>query len=357
MEVPALMPAHPSVQLADAIPGGLETLDAIGNNPAGGAPARSLPAPTPTWNRRTKTALKRGLRTLFEVGQRFGVNVLPRHFYSEVPCIQELRRDSSWRKPHTMHGVQGAEPGPQLAFVEACCPPEVVRRLGRNDIFAHACAANGEPGFGATDADFLFAFVQAIRPPRIVQVGCGVSTAVMLLAAAEAGSGYRPEVVCVEPYPTGFLRQADREGKIRLVAEKAQTVALETLTDLGPGGFLFVDSTHTVKPGSEVNRLILEVLPRLEPGCWVHFHDIYFPYNYQRGLLDDELFFCNESALLHAFLINNPAVTVRASLSMLHDAEPARLARSLPNYRPAPSQDGLRLAEGDFPGSIYLQVE
>ena len=353
------MPAHPSVQLADAIPGDLDTLDAI-DTPVGEAPARPSPASpptstsTPTWNRRTKTAFKRGLRVLFEVGQRFGVNVLPRHFYSEVPCIEELRRDSSWRKPHTMHGVRGAEPGPQLAFVEACCHPEVVRRLARNDVFAHACAANGEPGFGPTDADFLFAFVQAIRPPRIVQVGCGVSTAVMLLAAAEAG--YQPEVVCVEPYPTGFLRQADREGKVRLVAEKAQTVALETLTNLGPGGFLFVDSTHTVKPGSEVNRLILEVLPRLEPGSWVHFHDIYFPYNYQRGLLDDELFFCNESALLHAFLINNPAVAIRASLSMLHDAEPARLGRSLPNYRPAPSQDGLRLANGEFPGSIYLET-
>ena len=52
---------------------------------------------------------------------------------------------------------------------------------------------------------------------------------------------------------------------------------------------LFVDATHTVKPGSEVNRIILDVLPRLDAGVFVHFHDIYFPYDYQRGLLSSEL--------------------------------------------------------------------
>ena len=42
---------------------------------------------------------------------------------------------------------------------------------------------------------------------------------------------------------------------------------------------LFIDWTHAVKPGSEVNDLIHEVLPRLRPGVWVHVHDIYFPYD------------------------------------------------------------------------------
>ena len=51
----------------------------------------------------------------------------------------------------------------------------------------------------------------------------------------------------------------------------------------------------------------------LAAGAWVHFHDIYFPYDYQRGILDDELFFSNESVLLHALLINNRALTVRAA--------------------------------------------
>jgi hypothetical protein len=345
------MSVHTSVSAQDQASREAPTTEAFQQIP----PVKRHAHPAPSLKRRTKNSLKRGLRTLFEFGQRLGVDILPRHFYSEIPCIADLRQDESWKRPQTMHGVQGADPLTQFAFLECCCSPPLVDWLGRNDLYRRACSTNGEPGFGSVDGDFLFAFIHSIRPPKIVQVGCGVSTAIMLEAASEAG--YQPEVVCVEPFPTPYLKDAARAGKIRLIEQKAQVVPLETLTDLGNDGFLFVDSTHAVMPGSEVNRLVLEVMPRLKTGDWVHFHDIYFPYTYQRGLLDDELFFSNESALLHAFLINNSAYTVRASLSMLHHADSSRLHGSLPNYRPAPHRDGLRLSsEGDFPGSIYLQV-
>jgi hypothetical protein len=304
--------------------------------------------------RRARDLGKLGLRKVFELGQRCGLDILPRHFYSEIPCIEDLRRDDSWKLPRSMHGVSGTEIATQFDFLESCCGRDFAPLFVRDDLHTQACARNGEPGFSPVDSAVLYGFVRTIRPRKVVQVGCGVSTAVILRAAADAG--YRPEVACIEPHPTRFLREASRAGDIRLIAEKAQAVPLHTLIDLGDEGFLFVDSTHTVKPDSEVNRLILEVLPRLQPGTWAHFHDIYFPYDYQRGVLDDELFFSNESALLHAFLIHNRACTIRVSLSMLHHADPARLARSIPCYRPAANDHGLRRSEGHFPASIYLQI-
>ena len=323
---------------------------------ASSPPASGETMPPPSLKRRLKNQAKRGLRHLFELGQRVGVDILPRHFYSEVPDIRALRNDRAWRVPRSMVGVHGTEIDAQFEFVESCCfGPEGIRsQLADGAIHRDACDANGEPGFSATDAEFLHAFIRSIRPRRVVQVGCGVSTAVILKAAR--ASGFTPEIRCVEPYPTPFLIEAHRRGEIELVAEPAQTVALETLTDLGDHGFLFVDSTHTVKPGSEVNRLILEALPRLRPGTWVHFHDIYLPYDYQRGLLDDELFFCNETALLLAFLTGNDSYRVRASLSMLHYADAQRLRQSLPRYTPAACENGLRTGPGDFPASIYLEV-
>jgi predicted O-methyltransferase YrrM len=316
---------------------------------------RPIAPEAPTLNRRLKDLSKRGLRVLFEVGQRCGVDILPRHFYSEVPEIRALRRDAAWKMPRSMVGVAGADHDSQFDFFESCCRPQGSTQPRRLDIFPVACARNGEPGFGPVDADFLYGFLQAVRPKKVVQIGCGVSTAIMQLAIEDT-TDYRPEIVCIEPCPTDYLRRADRAGEIRLVAEKAQAVALETLTDLGDDGFLFIDSTHTVKPGSEVNRLVFEVLPRLRPGSWVHFHDIYFPYDYQRGILDDELFFSNETALVHAFLINNCAYSIAVSLSMLHHADPARLQRSLPNYLPAGHDHGLRTRAGHFPGSLYLRA-
>ena len=303
--------------------------------------------------RRLKTLGKHGFRRLFEAGQRLGVDVLPRHFYSEVPDVRSLRTEDSWRSPRSMAGIAGVDLREQLAFVAECCTAEVVGRLAEGDIYPSACAENGAAGFGPAEADFLYGFVRSRRPPRVVQVGCGVSTAIVLRAAREAG--YRPEVVCIEPYPTEFLERADRDGAIELIPEPAQRVPLEFLTDLGPHGMLFVDSTHAVRPGSEVNRLILEVLPRLTRGVWVHFHDIYFPYDYQRGLLADELFFSNESVLLQAFLTGNSRVRIRASLSMLHYSCAAELRRFLPRYQPARDDDGLEASGGHFPASTYLQ--
>jgi len=98
-----------------------------------------------------------------------------------------------------------------------------------------------------------------------------------------------------------------------------------------PGDLLFIDSTHTVKVGSEVNILILEVLPQLSPGCYAHFHDIYFPYDYPCALFKIP-FFWNESVLLQAFLTGNARYSIAASLSMLHHAKPQALQMLLPNY-------------------------
>lgn len=306
--------------------------------------------------RKTKNLGKQTLRNLFEVAQGFNIDILPRHFYSEIPHIKELRQEENWKQPHSMLGVNGKEIETQVAFVKGCCGEALQARLKKGEIYSYSCSENGEPGFGLVEADFLFCFIYSKRPKRVVQVGCGVSTAVMILASQEAG--YELEIICIEPYPTEFLKKSERLGKIKLIPEKAQKVSLDILTDLGENGMLFIDSTHTVKPGSEVNRLVFEVLPRLNKGSYVHFHDIYFPYDYKRSILNRELFFSNESVLLHAFLINNHKYLLKAALSMIHYAKPDELQKLLPNYNPAPNEFGIEVVDGEghFPSSTYLQV-
>ncbi len=310
----------------------------------------------PNLKRKLKNFSKQTLRNLFEVGQGFGINILPRHFYSEIPDIKELRQEEYWKQPRTLVGVKGKEIETQLAFVQECCSEALQERQKKGDIYSYACSQNGELGYGSVEADFLFCFIYSKRPKRVVQVGCGVSTAVMMLASQEAN--YEIELICIDPYPSEFLKKSAQLGKITLLSEKAQKVPLNILTDLGNNGMLFIDSTHTVKPGSEVNRLILEVLPQLKPGSYVHFHDIYFPYDYKRELLTKDLFFPNESVLLHAFLINNHSYLLKTSLSMLHYAKPEELQKLLPNYKPNPNQFGLEVedTQAHFPSSTYLQV-
>ncbi len=309
--------------------------------------------------RRLRELGKASLHRVFEAGQRLGVDVLPRSFYSSIPDVAALRSSDAWRRPLSMVGVAGADLDEQLAFVAACCPEPLRARTAQGDIAAHAWRENGEPGFGVVEADFLHCFIASKRPGKVVQIGSGVSTAVILRAAEEAG--FPVEVVAIDPYPTPYLRRAAREGRIRLIAEPAQEVAIEELVALsdggGEGGLFFVDSTHTVKPGGEVNRIVLEVVPRLRAGTHVHFHDIYFPYDYSTAVLR-ELFFHGESTLLHALLVHNERLAISASLSMLHHARPGDLRRYLPRYEPRPGVLGISPAgaPGHFPSSTYLRV-
>lgn len=304
-------------------------------------------------SRDVRDAAKRALWRLFVLAQRFGVDVLPRHFYSGIPSIAELSASEGWRRPRSLVGVHGAELPAQVEFLESICRAHR-GRLERGDIHELACRENGAAGYGPVESDVLYAFIATRKPSRVVQVGAGVSTAVILLAAREAGFSTR--LTCVDPFPSAGLSRLAADGAIELVREPAQAAALETLVQDGPGSLFFVDSTHAVRPGSEVNRIILEVLPQLGAGTWVHFHDIYLPYDHPPTLLDGELFFPNESVLLHAFLVGNPRVRIRASLSMLHDAAAPALQDLLPTYRPRRTEDGLGVGEGHFPSSTYLEV-
>jgi hypothetical protein len=255
-----------------------------------------------------------------------------------------------------MIGVAGADIESQMSFLRACCLPPLPQRLRRGGIYEHACQENGEPGYGPVEAEFLLCYITTKRPNRIVQVGCGVSTAVILLAAKEAD--YKPKIICVDPFPTRYLTRMAEQKLIELIPERAQEVDLRILTSLDAGDLLFVDSTHAVRAGGEVNRIILEVLPRLPSGSFVHFHDIYFPYDYQSSILT-ELFFSGESTLLHAFLIDNKRYSIAVSLSMLHHASLRELKSVFPNYRPAVMQYGLRTVgagSGHFPSATYLSV-
>ena len=311
--------------------------------------------------RRLKDALKRQLFGLYKLGSRVGVQVMPSHYYLGVPNIIELERSGDeWQGKSAMPGID-IDLDAQLQTLRTVCLAYQDEYAG-NTAYKEGVARSYGPGYGYVEAQLLHAVIRHYAPKRIIEVGSGVSTHCMLTALERnRRDGAEPTAItCVEPYPSARLRQT---AGIELLQRKVQTVPVDVFRKLQAGDFLFIDSSHTVKAGSDVNYLFLEVLPVLEPGVIVHIHDIFLPYDYQRNLLKTFLHW-SETSLLRAYLTHNSRVAILFCLSLLHYERQEQLREVFPEYDPAPNVNGLNVdavrpfdqLRGHFPSSIYLEI-
>ena len=159
--------------------------------------------------------------------------------------------------------------------------------------------------FCYADAIFLYCFLRKNKPRRIVEVGSGLSSAV-ILDTVEKYSQQQTECTFIEPYPDrlmSILKPQDKE-KSRIITTKVQDVPIDVFTELGPGDLLFIDSTHVLKCGSDVQFLIFNILPQLPKGVFVHFHDVFYPFEYPSKWLAQGIYW-NEIYVLRAFLSYN----------------------------------------------------
>ncbi len=115
--------------------------------------------------------------------------------------------------------------------------------------------------------------IRHFRPRLIIEVGSGFSS---LISGEAAAKNNGSAMICIEPFPYDFLRRGF-PGLRSLVEKKVEDVELEFFSQLDSNDILFIDSSHTVKIGGNVNYLFLEVLPRLKPGVIVHVHNIFCP--------------------------------------------------------------------------------
>jgi predicted O-methyltransferase YrrM len=135
--------------------------------------------------------------------------------------------------------------------------------------------------FTYCDAVILYCMLRHHRPRRIVEVGSGFSSAAML-DTRDRFLDRNTQFTFIDPFPQRLetLLVGDDHTTCRILATKVQDVAFSTFDELTAGDFLFVDSSHVVKLGSDVSWLFFEVLPRLKPGVVIHFHDVFWPFDY-----------------------------------------------------------------------------
>ena len=166
--------------------------------------------------------------------------------------------------------------------------------------------------YGIGDALIYAGMIRHLRPRRVIEVGSGFSSAV-LLDTLDLSPDLMTQLIFIEPYTErleALMRPADLD-RVRIIRSGVQDVPLDVFTQLGAGDILFLDTTHISKTGSDVNFELFEVLPRLASGVWVHFHDVFPDFEYPESWVFDENRSWNELYALRAFLQYNDAFRVR----------------------------------------------
>jgi hypothetical protein len=237
--------------------------------------------------------------------ERVGLQLVLKTYYSPIPDLSVLP-ERIWEEADPMRGVE-IDLDAQIGRL----------RDGLSGHFAEFGSGN-EPNlayeqlnasYPLPDARLLYAMVRDLRPASIVELGSGQTSRVIAQAcAANAADGVSSRFEAYDPFPTAV--DDSLPGLAALHLTPAQEVPEQSFRALQSGDILFVDTTHTVKIGSDVNRIILRILPLLAPGVVVHFHDICLPYEYPRYLFEQYALYWGEQYLLQAFLSMNPSFEV-----------------------------------------------
>ena len=231
--------------------------------------------------------------------------VPPGHFYSPLPDLEQIERDQN-----RIYQLPPPEDGINLnSEQQLCLLNELLRYYPQ---FDWAEASTGQHRyclkneyFGGGDAVVLFGMLQYVAPKRIIEIGSGFSSALMLDTNEMFCNG-QIQFTFIEPHPerlNQLLTIYDRET-VTLHVMEVQKAPLELFEQLGPNDVLFVDSSHVAKIGSDVNHIVFQIVPRLKPGVLVHFHDVFYPFEYPLDWIRGGRAW-NEAYVLRAFLQYN----------------------------------------------------
>ena len=159
--------------------------------------------------------------------------------------------------------------------------------------------------YSYSDAIFLYCMIRHLKPKKIIEVGSGFSSSVTL-DTNELFMGNTINCTFIEPYPErleSLLKDTDRKS-VLIYKKRLQEIPVDVFLELDENDILLIDSTHVSKFNSDVNYIFHKILPMLNNGVYIHFHDIFYPFEYpSEWLLKGRAW--NEQYMLRAFMEYN----------------------------------------------------
>jgi hypothetical protein len=292
-------------------------------------------------NRRPLSLRRVARATVRRVAPRVGYDVVEHDFNSPLPDVEHL---PSWvwddaREPAGID-LRLAKAGALLTevlrpYVAEFDPPRTPQPGRRYYL------ENGM--YERVDGESLYAIVRHFKPSRLIELGSGASSNVIAEArTANERDGSPLQHSIFDPFPFTASPLGPVEAEVH--RRRTEDVDPATFAELGAGDVLFVDTTHTVKTGGDVTRLILDVFPLLREGVLIHVHDIFMPYDYPRQWVIDRRRAWAEQYMLQAFLAFNDRYEVLFPAHALARREPDLVRSAIPSF-----------AAGAAPGAFWMR--
>lgn len=130
-----------------------------------------------------------------------------------------------------------------------------------------------------------------------LEIGSGNSTKFAKLALLQKQQ--RASLISIDPNPRAEI------DKIcdKIIRQPLEEVDLSIFKTLKCGDTIFVDNSHQSFMNTDVTTFMLDVLPILQKGVNVGFHDIFLPFDYFASWAGRGY---NEQYLLACYLLSNP---------------------------------------------------
>jgi predicted O-methyltransferase YrrM len=242
------------------------------------------------------------------------------HFYSPVFSIKDIKkRENQIWKNLEIDGISGIDlkSEEQIKLVkqftqfysEMPFKPQKqnkIRYQFENDFYSY------------TDGIVLYSIIRYFNPKRIIEIGSGFSSAVML-DTNELFFKNELNLTFIDPYAQrlfSLMTELDKQ-RVKVIESDVQLIPLDIFRELEAGDILFIDSTHVTKTGSDVNYILFEIIPILNRGVLIHFHDVFYPFEYPKEWVFNGINW-NEDYILKAFLMYNDKFEIKLFSQYLH---------------------------------------
>lgn len=121
--------------------------------------------------------------------------------------------------------------------------------------------------FGGIDGTLYHAMVREYKPKNIIEVGSGFCTKIAFDAMDMNGFG---NIISIDPHARNSVDFVNEQIKT-----KVEDVDINIFNRLQKNDFFFVDASHTKEEALYITE---NILPKLNKGVIIQFHDITFPY-------------------------------------------------------------------------------